>query len=779
MKNLSKFLLILSLIISVAFSLKAENNSGTWKIHSVFNENRTQVVDAGDKVYCVTDNYMNAYNKSTGEFEYFTKLDRLSDFYVSNIYHNKQKNYIVVTYTNYNIDVLLSDGSTVNIPNVMNLTTIADRTINDVTFGNNAIYVATKVGYLVIDDNDFKVKNAAFFGTNVQSVAEVGENLILGNGSKTYYADKNKKISSMNDLTDASLGVSGKLLPINDTNFFLNGSALYLVTISSTGKFTKTKVSSAKVIDIQTTANGFLAVGGTSFTVTNKYYTFDKEGNKIADISLPTELTNTLLTSQENDGSLWRLGTKGLQKVLLDTSSLTVTTLTEELVPNCVTAKRIGAMAYNKHNGRVYITNGGPITTYLNSGTKKNAQISSYDGVTWKNEVPTDLKGYEFQDPYEPAFDPQNPNTYYIGSWFHGVSKINNNNFMTRYDWNNSPHAYAINYYCHVAYVKFDAQGNLWTVQSSSATRDNELSVLPKDKLNIDSDLTVEDWIVPNIPTANNRSYNFYITTKDYKLLYDGNDKGTITIFTNNDSFEITNKKQFNSFFDQDGKKFNWNYVFDFEEDKNGIVWMSHLWGISGFKPEEAFNHDFKAIRPKDKDNPNKYIMDNVFSTFIAVDDYNRKWVGTLDDGVYLLNEDCSKVLKHFNSSNSCFPNDRVFSISWNSATQSVFIGFNGILVEYTPENDQDISNIFVSPNNITPDYKGNVIFNNIPINSTLFIKDEQGTTIKTFQVTQPKISWNRLDDNGKSVNTGSYSLSIKLSNGNVFENLKMIKIID
>ena len=334
MEKSFKLILGLVTIILSSFYINAETEEGVWKIHTVFNENRTRVVDAGDKVYCVTENSLNVYNKTTGEFEGLTKQNRLSDFFVKDVYYNKEKNYLVVAYSNYNIDVLLENGTTINIPDLKNLTTVADRSINGVTFGENGIYVASKIGYIVIDDKDFKITKAAYLGSNVQSIAEVGDKFILADGSSTYFADKSKTIKKVSEMTNTSLAMSGTIMPIDESHFFLNGSALYLVTISETGKFTKTKVSTAKVVDVQATANGFIAVGGTSFTVTNKYYAFDKNGNKTVDIAMPTALANTLLTSQENDGSLWRLGAKGLQKVSLETSTSTVKTLTDELIPS-------------------------------------------------------------------------------------------------------------------------------------------------------------------------------------------------------------------------------------------------------------------------------------------------------------------------------------------------------------------------------------------------------------------------------------------------------------
>lgn len=763
MKKSVKLIFGLVIIIFTSCFLKAESDGGMWKIHAIFNENRTRVVDTGDKVYCLTDNYLNVYNKATEKFESLTKQNSLSDFYVKNIYYNKQKNYVVLTYTNYNIDILLDNGTTINIPDIKNLTTVADRTINDVTFGENGIYIASKVGYIVVEDKDFKIKKSAYFGSNVQSVAEIGEKFILADGSNTYFADKSKTVKKVSEMTNTSLAVSGTILPIDDNHFFLNGSALYLVTIADNGKFTKTKVSTAKVVDVQATANGFIAVGGSSVTVTNKYYAFDEKGIKIADKALPTALANTLFTSLESDGSLWRLGAKGLQKVSLDVSSSTVKTLTDELIPNSITAKRIGALAYNKNNGRVYVTSGGPGVEFIIEMYGKSAYIDSYDGVSWKNEMPTDLKGYKIRDPYEPVFDINDPNTFYVGTWYDGIFKIKNNEIITKYDWTNSPLLHALNnWFCHIPCMEFDSQGNFWTVQHTANDGKKEINVLKKQSINKTEELTIEDWISFDLKTMHQKRLCFVIDKNDNKLLYDGCYDGLIKIFKNDESFQNIETKDFAYFYDQDGKKITWGYVLDIEEDMDGIVWVATMVGFWGLNLENAFNVDFRVHKPKNS--ANNYILDNLFITRICVDEYNRKWIGTIDDGVYLLNEDCSKVLKHFNSTNSCFPNEKVLSICWNPKTKSVFVGFNGALLEYKPENEDYFTDIIVTPNSVTPDFKGLITFDNVPVNSTLYVKNSKGEIVKTLQATSSKVYWNCLDEENKYVETGKYTLSVKLN---------------
>lgn len=746
---LQLILILVSFLSSAAFNAHAENDKGTWKIHTVFNENKKKVIDTADKVYCLTDDFINVYNKITGKWESLTKLNRLSDFYVNNIYYNSEKGYLVVTYNNYNIDILLADGRTINIPNIKDMTSIADMTINDVTFAEGKIYVASKVGFLVIDDKDFKVVKSALLNASVESIAEVGDKILVTNGSDVLFCNKNANIKSLSQFTSAGLGVSGTILPISETQFFLKSNLLYIVTIDSNG-INKKAVSQGKPVEVQATANGYIAIDN------YKFYLFGKNCDKI-EMALPSDLAGTLVSSQEKDNSIWRLSSKGLKHVKLDFTASTASSISEELIPNAVTAQRVGTLTYNKYNNKMYVTNGGVTSLYMISDYSKPARISSYDGKIWNNEVPIDMKGNNFQDPYETVFDPEDPEAFYVGTWFQGMFKIKNGELIEKYDWTNSPFVKALNnWYCNIPCISFDTYGNLWTLQFSSGERENDIAIVRKEALDKEI-ITLSDWVFPEINKKLIRGMCFYISKNNYKFLYEGNYGATFNVFINDENFQNTKVKSFSNLIDQDGKKVKWNYFFDIEEDKNGIVWVAYSSGIFGFKPEEVFNKNFKVVKPKNKENKSKYTLENVFSTCISVDDYNRKWIGTKDDGFYLLNENCTEVLQHFNIYNSCIPNNNVLSIKWNPKTQSVFVGFCGGLIEYKPEEYLAKQNIVAQPNVVSPDYKEYVKFLNVPENSVLTIKDSDGKVIRTIKPVGSEYYWDCTHENGSRVGTGEY----------------------
>jgi hypothetical protein len=303
----------------------------------------------------------------------------------------------------------------------------------------------------------------------------------------------------------------------------------------------------------------------------------------------------------------------------------------------------------------------------------------------------------------------------------------------------------------------------LWVLQSTGGY----INVLSKNKVSL-TELSADDWKTVDLGREFPKSVEFFVTSGGYKIVFDGDMDGKIHIFTTDRKFKVKTHKTYDHFYDKNGKKIEWSYVIDIKEDLNGVVWFVTNNGIFSINPADIESDNLYATYPKnDKNYP---ILNNLISLSIDIDDYNRKWVGTLDDGLFLLNADCTKIIKHFNTSNTCFPNDAVQAVCWNSNTQSVFVGFNGGLLEYIPEIENDINSAFMVPNRITPDFKGKIIFDKLPINSTLYVKKSNGEIVKTLQCNNSKMYWNGITDTNKTLETGLYSISLKLHNSDSVE---------
>ena len=158
----------------------AQFGVGDWRLHVPFDGSKVSAVyETRRCVYYLAGNNLFRLDKETNENESLNVMNDLSDMMVSSIYYNSRKDYLVVVYSNSNIDVILSDGSVVNMPEIKDAMYASSKTVNDVNFAAGVMYLATDFGYLVIDDSKFVVKESHVYGEKIVSVAQVGEMLLL------------------------------------------------------------------------------------------------------------------------------------------------------------------------------------------------------------------------------------------------------------------------------------------------------------------------------------------------------------------------------------------------------------------------------------------------------------------------------------------------------------------------------------------------------------------------------------------------------------------------
>ena len=157
--------ILLMLVTLVALCASAQNAVGDWIIHTSFVGNQvTSVAEGHEWVYYLSGSNLFRLDKSTLENEAMTISGDLSDMGIANIYYNSDKDYLVVVYVNSNIDVISSNGSVVNMPEIKNAVMTSSKAINDVTFAPGLMYLATDVGYVVIDDSKMVVKESHLYG---------------------------------------------------------------------------------------------------------------------------------------------------------------------------------------------------------------------------------------------------------------------------------------------------------------------------------------------------------------------------------------------------------------------------------------------------------------------------------------------------------------------------------------------------------------------------------------------------------------------------------------
>ena len=764
-------------IIALLSIITASAQSGSWKIHPVFGATPTNAIDVGDRIYYLVSNNLFCYDKETSENIMYDKSNYLNDTQISNVYYNYDKKYLVVAYSNSDIDIILENGRVKNIPDITNSLMPSLKTINHVTFNGNRIYVATAFGYVVIDDEKFEIAESRIYNKSITSAAVCGNYLLLSSADGTYIGLASKAHSTLDSFALYANEKKCKFLAITDKRFLTYGTNAIIYDIATDADGNPTGLTRVKTIgntapsSVQPVKS--LGVTMVLYPATPQYYTIDANGEASAAITLPTAVKSELLTSQETDAGLWwAVGSNGIHKVAID--GTTATTKVDYQKINASTVSRVFYLVYNEEKDYLLAANTGPILITKEGG---NAIINRLKNGIWTTLDTKVTPGGAstatvLQRSYLPIFDPKDSNAFIIGTRDQGIFRFVDNpeeGFKEANHWtqNNSP-VYSGGGRCNAHAIDFDKNGNIWFI--SGTQNPSKPYILPHDKIDVETP-SANDWVSTELSFAYSSQWEniFYIARKSGVKIYCPKGYANVFFFKEKvegdySSFNLAEFKTSSSTLDQDGNIFSWNKIFSFAEDLNGKVWMGSTTGICVWNPENIFDTDSRVYRPKvprnDGTNNADYLLDGVSVTCIAVDALNRKWIGTNANGMFLVSADGTEIIEQLNTSNSVLPTDQILSICVKPNSNTIFIGTPNGILEYetssvTPAPSYD--EVLVYPNPVRPEYTGFITIKGLMASSLVKISDASGNVITSLQATGGTATWDGLNASGERVKSGVY----------------------
>lgn len=147
----------------------------------------------------------------------------------------------------------------------------------------------------------------------------------------------------------------------------------------------------------------------------------------------------------------------------------------------------------------------------------------------------------------------------------------------------------------------------------------------------------------------------------------------------------------------------------------------------------------------------------------LSIDEYNRMWISTCTDGIIGINPERTEVIAHFRSDNSPLPDSHVYASCWDPSLQRLFISTEKGLASVKP--DAPVGTVSPTalkafPTMIDEEYAGTVTVYNVSGVSAVKVRNSHNDIVATLPAPQDNVTyWNLLDDSGRSVPSGRYTI--------------------
>ena len=741
----------------------AEPALGGWRCHFSY-RNVQEVVAAGEKVYAAANGKLFSYEPSSQLMEDYNALTGLHGSDIVHLAWHEPSATLLLVYSDGNMD-LLQDGFVTALSDYRDKSIAADKTVNRVRIYGEYACLATNVGALLLHvgrqeiSETFMRRTAAGLYDPVQDFAILGNDYYLLTATGLFRghradnladADNWEKLAFPSSLVPERLAVwRGKLWASVGTDVYSLEPEGWLLKLHY-GVALEDMVVSAGCLSIK--AGGCVMETRDAEAKLLKFGQDDlSSGVVLLDLSIDVRNGAVYAATGRNGLAVYRQASDG-QYYLTEKS----------LYPN---GPQVGVAWKMVVGGdALYVSGGGRWGDRYNwLGGAMCFKDDEWTSLVEPYEQIQAQTGLPFRDILNIAVDPLDERHVFATSWGEGLYEFQDGALVRLHSLDNSPlvSCLASNPYRYVRVdgATYDAQGNLWVLNSDPTFSKAGIHILKADG----------QWFSPhyaNFP-ASDPSLDGILFHSNGQVWINSERSGSgLFVVDTNGSLENLSddrSRWIRTFIDQDGRTVDIFTVHCLAEDHNGTLWVGTTHGpLLLYNPYRVFDTEpvFNRVKIPRNDGTNEadYLLDNARVYDIAVDGANRKWTATDNDGVYLLSPDGLETVHHFTKDNSPLPSDVVYSVAVHPATGEVFFGTELGLVSYrsdATEGAADYSRVHAFPNPVRPDYTGEVVVSGLQEGSQVKITDMNGRLLAAGTSLGGQFSWHL--DAGSRVASGVY----------------------
>ncbi len=789
-------LILLALALIGSLGASAAIDPG-WYKYPVFSDTINTVVEASNKVYYLSESSLFSFSPEDQETYSYSSINKLTGDDISNIYYNYDKKYLLIVYSDCNMDVLYDDGTLVNLPEIRDAKQITStKTINDVAFGEDRIAIATTFGIVIYDDKKLEVRESGIYNHEILNIAIMNGYLLIfyrtnEPAHNIYISPIDERHNSIDKFTRLYSIYINMMLPISDTQMLArgksNGLLMKLTFDFDAMKVTREDVADTYLVDVMRQyENGYYGTNGQSLITC--------VDGQISKKALPETLWNQSLGMRVAD-QVWLGNGDGL--ALYDISSSTPTVLYDKMFPtDATTVKKVGTMHWSTDGERLYIMNI-VASTYKGwcSGENKDeyqtANILS-DGfiqdVSLKDATVVSSNSIKYQtnhsnkrmygDAINIYEDVDDPDVYYCSNNYEGVYVVKYNETSGKYEelglytCENAPfYTNSSGIHSRVEHVSIDPAGNLWVGNL------NGWCMLPaeKRKLYDPSAISKSDWkeatkINTFITPPTGKDMNILFCKKSNMAFYYSSlgNGGFIAVDTKGTYSDLSDDTvlAWTQFTDQDGNNFEApSRITHMIEDSRGCVWVGTSAGVFEITtPSNATSASMTVRRIKvprnDGTNYADYLLDSDMINWICVDPSDRKWIATENSGLFLVSEIGDEIILNYHEDNSSLPSNQICCVECDKSSNKVYVGTSVGLYSFLSDSAPANGNydaVYAYPNPVRVDFSGDVTIAGLMENSIVKIADTAGRVVYQTRSEGGMATWPVTNQAGKRVKTGVY----------------------
>ncbi len=429
-----------------------------------------------------------------------------------------------------------------------------------------------------------------------------------------------------------------------------------------------------------------------------------------------------------------------------------------------------------------------PFYNFFGFMTVSNDKLYACSGMDWARNNPPSIQVYDpadgswelydatgisekynikYKDILCLAVDPRDDSHVMAGSQA-GMFEYRNGKLINHFNSENSPITSIDGFngnrnYQIITSMAYDSSNTLW-ITNAAAEGKSLLGYTADGK-----------WAAPDVQMTSTQSVN-------PKMIIDKNNRIWIGcgMYSDNGVFcysaDKTNLYSYTNFVNEDGKAIGTiEFLRQVAEDKDGNIWVATSNGLLTLTDEYQRNPSlgFYQIKVPRNDGTNfaDYLLDGANITAIAVDNANRKWIGTLSNGVYVISNDNMVQEAHFKADDSFLLSDNIQYITINDKTGRVYIGTDKGLCSVESHASEtfesmDKDNVWAYPNPVKPDYTGMVTVVGLSFNADVKITTTNGVLVAKGRSTGGSFQWDCRDLKGKRVASGVYMVNTATESG-------------